>query len=242
VTEAALWGLVGGSSLVIGAVLALVLAPAKRTIGLIMGFGVGVLMSAVAFELVEDAFHESDGSVAVAIGLGAGAIAFYAGDMWIDSHGGADRKRSDGRQNAGRSQSIVLGTVLDGIPESVVIGVSMIGGGGVSAAVVAAVFLSNVPEAMAATSGLSKARTPSWQIMRMWGSIALLSATAAAVGYGALAGGSDALIGAVQAFAAGAILTMLADTMMPEAFEEGGRSVGLATVIGFALAFGLSHH
>jgi ZIP family zinc transporter len=134
----------------------------------------------------------------------------------------------------------VLGTVLDGVPESAVIGVSLLGGGVVSVAMVAAVFISNVPEALAATTGLTKGRTPSGKILRMWAGIALACAAAAAVGFGLMGGASPTLTASVQAFAAGAILVMVADTMMPEAFEQGGRSVGLATVVGFALAFALA--
>jgi ZIP family zinc transporter len=238
--EAALWGLLGGSSLVIGAILAIVFSPGKRAIGLVMGFGAGVLVSAVAYELVEEAFHEAGKNRLVAAAFGVGALAFYLGDLWIDSRGGDGRKRSDGRQTEGSPRSIVLGTVLDGVPESAVIGISMIGGGAVSITMVAAVFMSNMPEALAATTGLAKGRTPTGRILRMWAGIALACAAAAAIGFTLLGGASATLTASVQAFAAGAILVMLADTMMPEAFEHGGRSVGLATVVGFAAAFALA--
>jgi ZIP family zinc transporter len=136
--------------------------------------------------------------------------------------------------------AIVLGALLDGIPESVAIGASLIGGQGVGAAVVAAVFLSNVPESLSAATGLQKAGHSRRWILGLWTAVMLVSAVAAAVGYALLGDASPNVLGAIQAFAAGAILTMLADTMMPEAFENGGALVGLVTVLGFALAFLLS--
>jgi ZIP family zinc transporter len=237
--EAAFWGFVGGVSLLLGAAAGLALPVSKRTIGLIMGFGAGVLISALSFELTQEAF-DVGGTDAVAFGLAAGALAFFAGDRVIDRRGGQHRKRSSGQQAEGRPQAIVLGAVLDGIPESVAIGVSLLGGKGVGIAVVAAVFLSNVPEALAAATGLRAAGHSNRWIMTMWLAVALVSALAAAVGYAALGDASADVIAVIQAFAAGAILTMLADTMMPEAFTEGGDLVGLVTVLGFAGTFVLS--
>jgi len=136
--------------------------------------------------------------------------------------------------------AIVIGAVLDGIPESVVIGLSLLSGGGVGLAVVAAVFLSNVPEALSAATGLRKAGRSAGYIIGLWTAVMLVSGLASALGYGLLGGAADNLVAGIQAFAAGAILTMLADTMMPEAFEHGGRLVGVVTVLGFAAAFLLS--
>lgn len=237
--EAGFWGLVGGAALLIGAVAGLRLPTPQRVIGLIMGFGAGVLISALAFELTDEAYARG-GADAVAIGLALGGLTFFAGDWWLDHRGGRHRKRSGGQQSEGAPGAIVLGSLLDGIPESVAIGASLLGGGGVGAAVVGAVFLSNVPESLSAATGLRKAgHSPRW-ILGLWTAVMLVSAVAAAVGYAALGDASPNLLGAIQAFAAGAILTMLADTMMPEAFEEGGSLVGLVTVLGFALAFLLS--
>jgi zinc transporter, ZIP family len=134
----------------------------------------------------------------------------------------------------------VLGIVLDGIPESIVIGLSLIGGAGVGVTVLAAVFLSNLPEAIAATTGLRAGGWPSRRILALWAGVALVSAVASLIGYAAFDGASPNAVAFVIAFAGGAILVMLADTMMPEAFEKGGRSVGLATALGFALAFVLT--
>ena len=235
--EAALWGLLAGSSLPLGALIALRLRPGSRVVGLLMAFGAGVLISAVAYDLVDEAFDVAHGSGAVAAGLVAGALAFYLGDLQIARRGGGDRKNADADHPPDAQRAIVLGTVLDGIPEGIVIGVGLIGGGAVSVAVIAAVFLSNLPEAIAATRGLERSGLSANRLLRMWGAIALLTAIAAAAGFGLLDAESERLIAFIEAFAAGALLTMLSGTMLPEAVKGAGREVGLFTVLGFGLAF-----
>jgi ZIP family zinc transporter len=237
--EAAFWGLVAGGALVLGAAAGLWLHPTQHVIGLIMAFGAGVLISALAFELTEEAF-DIGGADAVAGGLGAGALTFFLGDLAIDARGGRDRKRSGGQQAGGSAPAIVLGAVLDGIPESAAIGLTLLEGGSVSGAVVAAVFLSNVPESLSAATGLSAAGHSQRWILALWTGVAVVSAFAAGAGYGMLGDASADTVAFIQAFAAGAVLTMLADTMMPEAFDHGGRAAGLLTVLGFSLAFLLS--
>jgi ZIP family zinc transporter len=239
VLEAAFWGFVGGAALLLGAAGGLYLPTSQRVIGLIMGFGAGVLISALAFELTREAYDKG-GADAVAGGLALGALTFYLGDRIIDARGGEHRKRSGGEQADGQPGAIVLGALLDGIPESVAIGVTLLAGKGVGAAVVGAVFLSNVPESLSAATGLQKAGHSRRWILLLWTAVAAVSALAAALGYGLLGGASDNVVAGIQAFAAGAILTMLADTMMPEAFEHGGSLAGLVTVAGFASAFLLS--
>jgi zinc transporter, ZIP family len=156
--EALAWGLIAASSLLLGGLLALRRPIGLRLLGLIMAFGAGVLISAVAYELVEEAFGTAGGSGAVALGLLAGAFAFYLGDLAIDRFGGEGRKSAAGAQDAGTALAIVLGTVLDGIPESIVLGLSLLEGGGVSVAMLAAVFLSNLPEALSSTGRLVQER------------------------------------------------------------------------------------
>jgi ZIP family zinc transporter len=233
------WGLVGSSSLLLGAAIVLWRPLGQRVIGLVMAFGAGVLISAVAYDLVEDAARAADGWVLVA-GLAAGALTFFVGDLLIDRRGGQGRKRSTGEQAQGSGGAIALGTVLDGIPESVVLGSTLVGGGGVSVAMLSAVFLSNLPEAMAATQGLRAAGTSRGRIFGLWAGTTLVSAVAAGIGFAALGAASGSTLALVQAFAAGALLTMLVDTMIPEATEFGGPVAGLLTVLGFATAFGLS--
>jgi len=239
VLEAALWGLVGGGSLVMGAALGLRLGPSQRVIGLVMAFGAGVLVSAAAFELTEEAFRRG-GRDATAVGLAAGALAFFGASSLVTRFGGGHRKRSGGQQQAGTATALVIGSLLDGIPESAAIGISLLEGEGVGIAVVAAVFISNVPESLSAAVGLRAAgRSPAW-IMGLWTAVAMVSALAALAGFALLDGASGNLIGGIQAFAAGAIVVMLADTMIPEAYEDSGRWVGLVTAAGFGLAFLLS--
>ena len=222
----------------IGAAIALVYRVGERTLGLIMAFGSGVLISAIAYDLVQDAF-ETAGGVGITAGILTGALAFFVGDVLIDRAGGHDRKSVQHAEGSS-AKAIVLGTVLDGIPESIVVGLTLLTGEGLSIAVVAAVFLSNLPEAMAATTGFVVAGARPARILLLWTAVALVSATASAIGYAVLGDASVGWVAYVQAFAAGAILTMLADTMMPEAFEHGGKVAGLATSLGFVLAFGLS--
>jgi zinc transporter, ZIP family len=240
VGEAVFWGLVAGSSLLIGAVVALRLRPTQRTTGLIMAFGAGVLISAVAYELVAESVEAGSSLAPVAFGLGAGALVFYLGDLAIDRAGGEHRKSSGGDQAEGSSLAITMGALLDGIPESLVLGLSLLIGPGISAALLAAVFISNVPEAIAATTGLARSGWARRRILGMWTGIVLISGLSAGLGYGLFSNFSELTGGIAQAFAAGAMLTMLADTMMPEAFKYGGRKTGLFTVLGFALAVAIT--
>jgi ZIP family zinc transporter len=149
--EAATWGLIAASSLVIGSILTFWLKPSRKLIGLIMGFGAGALISAIAYDLVEDA-AASGRTLVLTAGLALGAITFFIGDWWVDRAGGAHRKRSSGEQAQGNSFGIFIGTLLDGIPESFILGASLVTGGGVSVAFLSAVFISNLPEAMGATT------------------------------------------------------------------------------------------
>ena len=233
--EAVFWGLVAASTLIVGATLAIALPWRRRMIGLAAGFGAGALISAVTLDLTRSAFEAADVPVVV-VGLGAGALAFSAGN-WGLHRGGAvrHRKRSAGQQAGADPLGIVLGTVLDGIPESVVIGISLLTGEGVGLAFLAAVAISNLPEAISATTGLRRTGWSTRGVLGLWAVVAVLSAVAAGAGYGLLAGAPAAIAATIQAFSAGAVLTMLADTMMPEAFDEAGAAVGLATVLGYAI-------
>ncbi len=233
------WGLLAGSSLVIGSLIAIWFHIPLRVIGLIMGFGAGVLISAVAFDLVEEATEKSTGHGIAVWGLFIGCGVFFGGDRLIAHLGGGDRKNADGGQEDGSPLAIVLGSVLDGIPESLVIGLTIFEGGAVGAAYLAAVFISNLPESISATTGLASGGWKKSRILWMWTGIAVVSAIASVAGYALFQDSSPDTTAFVLAFAAGAILTMLADTMMPEAFEHGGKLVGVVTTLGFVTAYGI---
>jgi ZIP family zinc transporter len=234
------WGFAAAATLIVGGAFALRFPVGERALGMVMAFGSGVLISAVAFELVEEAFDKASGGGSVALGLVAGSVVFYTGDTLIDRIGGGDRKHSGGRQAEGSALAIVLGIVLDGIPESIVLGLTIVVSGSVSAAFLVAVALSNVPEAIAASSGLAKAGWAQRRILGLWFLVAAVSGLAALFGFVAFDSAPAGTIAFVLSFAGGAILTMLADTMMPEAFEHGGKLVGLVTTLGFGLAFAIS--
>lgn len=230
-------GAVAASSLLLGALVALAVPVTRRPLGMVMAFGSGVLISSVAYELVEEAFKTSAGPGELGLGLMAGALTFFFGDVVVDRLGGADRKDATGLQASGSALAIVLGTVLDGIPESVVLGVGLVSGTTGSLAMFVAVFLSNLPEAMVSTAGLRTAGWPGRRLLGMWGGIVAASGVAAAVGFTVFDRASPAALAFVLAYAGGAILTMLADSMMPGAFEHGGNVAGVVTTVGFGAGF-----
>ncbi len=216
--QAGLWGLLGGSSLVIGAVLAYLIDLPRRVTAGIMAFGCGVLISAVAYDLLLEGYRKSSFRPIV-IGALAGSLA-YAAANWLVSHRARHRKRSGGQQSRaseGGGLAIAVGSLLDGVPESVVLGVSLVGGGGVSAAMLAAIFLSNLPEGLSSAAGMRKAGRSAVYVLGLWVGIALVSGVAA-----------------------GAFLTMIADTMIPEAVDSEAGLTGVLVVVGLLIAFALS--
>ncbi|MCC6144287.1 MAG: ZIP family zinc transporter [Candidatus Hydrogenedentes bacterium] len=242
--EAALWGLLAGGALVVGAVVAYLVQVPQRAIAGIMAFGSGVLISALAFELMAEAYDRG-GFDATSLGFMAGAVVYTVANWFLARQGAKHRKRSGRQQpteieNTGSGAAIAVGALLDGIPESIVIGVSMIEGGAVSFVTVAAIFLSNFPEGLSSAAGMKKSGRSASYIFGVWGSIAILSSIASLCGYTIFQGFSADVIAATTAVAAGAILAMLADTMIPEAFEEAHDFTGLITALGFLASFSLS--
>ncbi|HEX6868157.1 MAG TPA: hypothetical protein VF119_05095 [Candidatus Limnocylindrales bacterium] len=222
--EAGFWAFIAASSLILGALIAMSGRLSTAALALLIGFGSGALISAVAYDLIEEAVAVSATGLSVGFGFVAGALVYFGGAQLI--------KRMPGSGGG----EILLGAVLDGIPESLVLGLSLVGGGGPSVAVLVAVFISNVPEAVASsTKMLADDREPAW-VVGVWTLVAIASAAAAALGYAAFADASGDVIAFIDAFAAGAILTLLASELLPSAHAERNRFVGLATAAGFGVA------
>ncbi|MFD2571099.1 ZIP family metal transporter [Spirosoma soli] len=242
--QAGLWGLLSGGALLIGAAIGYFVEVPQRLIASIMAFGSGVLFSALSFELMDEAY-KTGGFDATAVGFLGGAIVYTTVNYYLSKRGAQHRKRSGKQQfseedNKGSGLAIAVGALLDGIPESIVIGLSLLGGKGVSVVAVVAVFLSNIPEGLSSAAGMKNAGRSVGYVIGIWAGIALISGLAALLGYTLFQDYSNDVIAATTAVAAGAILAMLVDTMIPEAFDETHEFAGLITVVGFLLAFVLS--
>jgi ZIP family zinc transporter len=219
------WGALAASSLVLGALIGLARPWPRQAIGLVLGFGAGALISAVSFELAEEGVRLA-GALPVAIGLGVGAITYYLASIKVASMGGGG--------------ALALGAFLDGIPEQMVLGIGLAGGATVSAGLLAAIFVSNLPEAIGGATDMRRQMHSRRRVALNWVGIASACALATVVGYAIADAASDELQAAINGFAAGALLVMLVDSMIPEATEQAGRTTGLVTALGFAVAAGLS--
>ena len=231
--SAVLWGGFAAASLLVGFFLSS-RGLSNRTIGMVMGFGAGALLSAIAYELIPESLLGTSG-LFLALFFTLGAFTFFGVDWWIDHRGGADRKDIEGVQ-VGSGSAIFIGTLLDNIPESIILGMSLALGGLINIPFLVAVFISNLPEGIAGTLNMESAGRSRSNIFRMWTWLVLISALFAGIGYMMIQWLPAADGRLAQAFAAGAMLTMLADAMMPEAFEHGGKLVGIITVMGFLVA------
>ena len=242
--EAGLWGLLGGGALVIGALTAWFTPVPRKVVASVMAFGSGVLISAVAFDLMEEA-EKTGGPLATAIGFLGGAAVYLAANLALARHGARHRKRSGMQQPSEEEQSgsgaaIAIGALLDGVPESVVLGLGLLAGGSVSLSVLAAVFISNVPEGLSSAAGMKRNGRSARYVFGVWIGIAVASGIAALLGYVLLGDTAPQVEAVITAVAAGAILTMIADTMIPEAFENTHAWTGLIATVGFLTAFTIS--
>lgn len=238
-----LWAALAAASLLIGAIFALSFKMSNKVIGLIMAFGVGVLVSAISFELVDEAFNSTHNLRLVFAGLVAGSLVYSCLDWLATKRGGRQHKKGKVALNSSNNGvSILLGTILDGIPESIIIGLSLTTGTKVSYAMVVAVFLSNIPEAISSTVGLKKNSWKNYWIIGLWASVVLVSGFAAVFGYIILSDTSSSYHAVILTFSAGALLTMVANNMMPEAYKDSGKFVGLVTTLGFGIAYLISVH
>lgn len=233
---AILWGGLGAASLLLGYYFS-TRNLSMRTVGLVMGLGAGALIGAIAYELIPESLITEPGTVFV---CALGALAYFAADWVVDHRGGGSRKGLQTGGPAGSGAAIAIGTLLDAIPESIVLGMGLAINGAVNIAFLAAVLLSNIPEGIAGSVNLTIAGQPQRSILKLWLTLVGLSAICAGLGYLLVfrLPNSDGHL--AQAFAAGAVLTMLSDAMIPEAHEHGGKVVGLFTVMGFLGAAALS--
>jgi len=242
--DAALWGLLAGTALLIGAAVGYFLPVSKRLVAAVMAFGSGVLISAVSFELMADAYDRG-GALPTAVGFLSGAVLYTAANRLLDRWGARHRKRSGDLQPSesevgGSGVAIAVGALLDGIPESIVIGLSLLQGGAVSLVTVGAIFLSNLPEGMSSANGMRRAGRSVGYVFGVWGAIALASGLASLCGFALFDRAGPGIVAATTSIAAGAILAMLADTMMPEAYADARDYSGLLTVAGFFVSFLMS--
>lgn len=234
--SALIWGLIATSSLIIGGSLGMWFDFGRRTLGIIMAFGAGVLISAVAYDLTFDAMRDAAGTGFPAVGFLVGALTFFFIDMLIGRIGAHDRKAIKSEHNAGLVVPLVLAIILDGVPESAVLGLGIRETGEVSITLLVAVFISNLPEAIAGTSGMKAAGWGRARVQLLWIGIAATCALTSAAGYWLLGDVSPMWLSFIKMFAGGAIMVMLANTMMPEAYAHGGKLAGLFTVLGFMLS------
>ncbi|HET6570458.1 MAG TPA: hypothetical protein VFG58_03110 [Solirubrobacterales bacterium] len=233
------WGAVAASSLVAGALLAGARRWPPRRVGVVLAFGAGALISAISFELASEAL--AVGSLrATAAGLGAGAIVYYLLDGAIASRFATGRGRSGRKAGSDAGAALALGAFLDGIPEQLVLGIGLAAGEGIGVGLLVAIFVSNLPEAIGSSTAMRESGVAERRVLALWVAVAAICALATGAGYAAADAVPGELRAAIDGFAAGALLVMLVDSMVPEATRESGRVAGLLTTLGFAVATALS--
>jgi ZIP family zinc transporter len=236
--EAFLWSALGASALLVGALLAYTTNLSAKVIAVVMALGAGLLIGSVAFELIDEALATAE-VAQVGMYTLIGAAVFTIGNWYLDKQGAGDRKDADGAQASGSPLAIVFGSVLDGVPESFVLGLTVLQGE-VSVALLVGIVLSNLPEGLSSSSGLRKSGWTRNRVVKMWVLVMVVAAVSGALGYALLDPASGRTGAFAQGFAAGALLAMVTDTMLPEAYEEERTSTGALVAVGFAISLMLS--
>ncbi|KYG36172.1 ZIP family metal transporter [Priestia endophytica] len=238
--NAAMWGGISGSAVLIGALAAMFIPIRKKIIGYIMAFGTGVLIGAAAYELLGDSLN-SGGVIPTSIGFVAGAFIFTFFNYIVSKKGAAERKRSEQKVAASGGIAIFIGTIMDAIPESIMIGASLLEGQSVSFLLVIAIFISNIPEGLSSTAGMKDNGYSKQKILILWIAVLAISTFASWSGYFFLDGASEAVMASIAAFAGGGIIAMVASTMMPEAYDDSGSTTGLITSLGLLVSLLLNN-
>ena len=226
--QAVLWGVVAASPLFVGALLALLRRWPARLLGIILGFGAGALMASIAFELWEEGVALA-GHLPLILGVAAGALCYYIAARILDA------RQARREQDAGGA-SLAVGALLDGIPEQLVLGIGLASGEGVGVALVVAIVVSNLPESIGSASDLLAGGMRRSRVVLLWAGVSVICALATVGGFALTSLVGDSFRPGANGFAAGALLVMLVDSMVPEAQKKATESTGLATVIGFAFA------
>jgi len=239
---AVLFGLTASSALVIGAVVGSLWKPPKLVTAVLLAFASGALISALAFELFEEAFHLG-GAVRSGLGLLAGAAAFVIADSALDRYvtghsGPGQREVAHAGASGGVGLALLAAVTLDGVPENLALGVSL--AGGVSLTLLIAIFFSNLPESLVGAVAMREGGQSTRSVIATWTACAVLLTVAVVLGRVVAAGLSDSVLAVALSFAGGAVIASLADTLMPEAFEHGRPLNAFATAAGFFLSYVLA--
>jgi ZIP family zinc transporter len=241
--EAFLWGLLVGSGLIIGAVTSYFLNFRHRFIATVMGFGSGILIAVLAFDLTEKAYIHGGFTTAVT-GFLAGAVLFSIANWFLSGRGAKHRKRCsecivqfEEYKKGGNELAIAIGSIMDSIPEAIIVGISLAGGAEIGKSVLIGFLLANIPEGLSSVSGMKKSGHSAQYIFGVWGGITLLTGIGGVLGYSVFGSLPDTINAFIIALAAGGMLSLVAETMIPEAFEEAPSFIGVIVALGFMVFY-----
>lgn len=242
IIDSLVWGFIASLPLIAGAILASYVNLKRNVIASIMAFGAGVLVAALTFSLIEEAYSLVNDLVSVVLGFTLGGLSYSVANHVLNKRASTDhRKRSHGQDAGGGKDAsgvaLMVGSLMDNIPENMALGISIVAGGTVNVVLIAAIFISNFPEGLASSQGMKSNGKSRRKILLLWSVVVAIGTISSAIGFSVLANLDKDIVAISLSFASGAILVMLAESMIPEAFEEGGSKIGLATMAGFALAF-----